>query len=121
MVGKTILELWLFGGNSNNGANCGLAYANSNNGWTNANSNISARLTTLSKKLSGCQYCVMGTHPDIPSLGSKRVSIACVGRNNIHLARKTGSALPPVVLVSRKVFEKDGKVLFEDNKEVVNF
>ena len=47
MVGKTVFELWLFGGNSNNGANCGLAYANSNNAWANANSNISARLTTL--------------------------------------------------------------------------
>lgn len=45
MVGKGILKLWLFGGNSNNGSKCGLAYANSNNVWSNANSNIAARLT----------------------------------------------------------------------------
>ena len=45
MVGKTVFELWMFGGNSNNGANCGLAYANSNNAWSNSNSNISARHT----------------------------------------------------------------------------
>lgn len=49
MVGRKVLKLWLFGGNSNNGSNCGLAYANSNNAWTNSNSNISARLTTLDK------------------------------------------------------------------------
>lgn len=47
MVGKTVSELWLFGGNSNNGSNCGLAYSNSNNAWSNSNSNISARLTTV--------------------------------------------------------------------------
>ena len=74
MVGVAVLKLWLFGGNSNNGANCGLAYANSNNAWTNSNANISARLTMLSKKkTSGCQYCVMGTHPGTVSLGSVRV------------------------------------------------
>ena len=48
MVGIMVTMLWLFGGNSNNGSNCGLAYANSNNAWSNANSNISAR-HTLSK------------------------------------------------------------------------
>ena len=47
MVGKTVFELWMFGGNSNNASNCGLAYANSNNAWTNSNANYSARLTTL--------------------------------------------------------------------------
>ena len=93
MVGKTVFELWLFGGNSNNGANCGLAYANSNNAWANANANYSARLTTLNGslrttvKILGCQYCVKGTHPNTASLGSVRVCIARVGRNNIHLAR----------------------------------
>ena len=39
-------QLWLWGGNSNNGANCGLAYVNSNNAWTNSNSNNGARLTS---------------------------------------------------------------------------
>lgn len=78
MVGKTVFELWLFGGNSNNGANCGLAYANSNNAWSNANANISARLTTLRKKSTGCRYCVMGNHPNTASLGSvHRVYSTC--------------------------------------------
>ena len=40
------LQLWIGSGNSNNGANCGLAYANSNNAWSNANANISARITS---------------------------------------------------------------------------
>lgn len=40
------LQLWFGGGTSNNGANCGLAYANSNNAWSNANANISARITS---------------------------------------------------------------------------
>lgn len=99
MVGKTILELWLFGGNSNNGASCGLAYANSNNAWTNANSNISARLTTLSKKLLGHEYCVIGKRPGVASLGSVCVCIARVVGTTFTL-RGTGSALPPVMLVS---------------------
>lgn len=47
MVGIVVFELWMFGGNSNNGSNCGLAYANSNNAWSNSNANYSARLTTL--------------------------------------------------------------------------
>lgn len=42
---KGCKAVWIWGGNANNGANCGLAYANSNNAWTNANSNISARHT----------------------------------------------------------------------------
>lgn len=88
MVGKTVFELWLFGGNSNNGSNCGLAYANSNNAWTNANANYSARLTTLRKEIyKGVKYCVIGNHPNTASLGSVCVCIARVGRNNIHLAR----------------------------------
>lgn len=40
-------ELLLFGGNANNGSNCGLVYANSNNGWSNSNSNIGARTTSV--------------------------------------------------------------------------
>lgn len=80
----------MFGGNSNNASNCGLAYANSNNAWTNSNANYSARLTTLNGsnavKNLGCKYCVMGTHPNTTSLGSVRVCKARVGRNNIHLA-----------------------------------
>lgn len=39
-------KLWLVGGASNNGANCGLACANSNNAWTNSNANYSARITS---------------------------------------------------------------------------
>ena len=33
----------LFGGNANNGANAGLAYANSNNAPSNTNANIGSR------------------------------------------------------------------------------
>jgi len=35
-----------FGGNANNGANDGVGYANVNNGLTNSNANIGARLAT---------------------------------------------------------------------------
>jgi hypothetical protein len=86
MVGILVMKLWLFGGNSNNGANCGLAYANSNNAWSNSNSNISARHTFWKRIILGCYYCVMGKHPITMSLGSWCVCIASVGRNNIHLA-----------------------------------
>jgi hypothetical protein len=101
MVGITVLKLWLFGGNSNNGANCGLAYANSNNAWSNSNSNISARLTSFIDlnfirvlvlrhgKASG--YCEPW----------QRVQRGTCGQNNI-LLRGFGSALPTVVLVSLK-------------------
>lgn len=33
-----------FGGNANNGANCGFAYANTNNAPSNTNANIGSRL-----------------------------------------------------------------------------
>ena len=59
MVGKRVCELWLFGGNSNNGANCGLAYANSNNAWSNSNSNISARLTIRKRENKIIRVCVL--------------------------------------------------------------
>ena len=35
MVGELVMKLWLFGGNSNNGANCGLAYAYSSRNLVN--------------------------------------------------------------------------------------
>ena len=38
-------EVLIWGGNANNGANCGLAYANSNNAWSNSNANIGSRHT----------------------------------------------------------------------------
>lgn len=37
----------LFGGNANNGANCGFLYANTNNAPSNANANIGSRLYFL--------------------------------------------------------------------------
>ena len=37
-------QLWLFGGHSNYGANCGLAYAYSSNAWSLSDSSVSARL-----------------------------------------------------------------------------
>lgn len=38
------VELLIVGSNANNGSQCGLSYANSNNGFSNANDNIGARL-----------------------------------------------------------------------------
>ena len=89
MVGITVLKLWLFGGNSNNGSNCGLANANSNNAWTNSNANISARLTMLSKTNDKGVSTASWEHTRV-----LRAPAACayvkhvIGRNNIHLARK---------------------------------
>lgn len=55
MVGELVMKLWMFGSDSNNGANCGLAYANSNNAWSESNANISARHTFLINTLSGAE------------------------------------------------------------------
>ena len=41
---QQIVELLNVGGNANNGAQCGVSYANSNNGFSNSNTNIGARL-----------------------------------------------------------------------------
>ncbi len=43
-TGSTTGQLCYCFGNSNNGANAGLAYANSNNAWSNTNSNRGSRL-----------------------------------------------------------------------------
>lgn len=44
-VGKAhTVELLNVGGNANNGSHCGLSYTNSNNGFSNSNTNIGARL-----------------------------------------------------------------------------
>lgn len=45
-------ELWLFGGASNFGASCGLAYVLSLSAWSNAASAISARLAVKSEELA---------------------------------------------------------------------
>lgn len=46
-----VLSLLLWGGNANNGALCGLAYSNSNNAWSNSNSNIGSRHTSVRKRI----------------------------------------------------------------------
>lgn len=48
-------QLWLWGGNSESGANCGLACSNSNNVWTNSPSILGARLAYFGdvNKVSG--------------------------------------------------------------------
>lgn len=85
MVGKMVMKLWLFGGNSNNGSNCGLAYANSNNGWSNSNANISARHTLETKKrVSVLRH---GNAPDYHEPRRRVRMYSPCGRNNIHLAR----------------------------------
>ena len=44
--------LWLFGGNSYLGANCGLASASSSSAWSHSNSGLSARLAVKSEELA---------------------------------------------------------------------
>lgn len=48
-------ELWRFGGDSTDGAACGLAYARSFNAWASSGSVISARLALKSRELA--IYC----------------------------------------------------------------
>lgn len=51
------MELLLFGSNANNFAQCGVAYSNSNNTFSNSNTNIGARLKIFSLYISignGC-------------------------------------------------------------------
>lgn len=45
-------KLWLFGGNSANGAPCGIAYADSNCVWSYSGSSFSARLAVKSESLA---------------------------------------------------------------------
>ena len=45
-------KLWLFGGYSNSGAHCGLAFAYSDNGWSESDAYISARLAVKSEALA---------------------------------------------------------------------
>ena len=45
-------ELWLFGGSSNRGASCGLAYAYSDYAWSHSTASISARLAVKSEALA---------------------------------------------------------------------
>ena len=45
-------SLWLFGGSSYDGANCGLASADSNDAWSSSNSSLSARLAVKSEELA---------------------------------------------------------------------
>lgn len=47
VAGGKVGKVWIWGGNSNNGSSCGLGCSNSNNAWSNSNSNISARITTF--------------------------------------------------------------------------
>ena len=101
MVGIKVVKLWLFGGNSNNGANCGLAYANSNNAWSNSNSNISARLTTLDKKTIRVSVLRHGKAPEYlePRQRVRMYSTCLVGTT--FTLRGVRSAVPPVTLVSQ--------------------
>lgn len=45
-------KLWLFGGYSSNGANCGLAAATSSDAWSDSYANVSARLAVKSEALA---------------------------------------------------------------------
>lgn len=53
------LQLWIGGGDSNNGASCGLAYASSDSAWSYASALFSARLAHKTEELaiySGKQF-----------------------------------------------------------------
>lgn len=45
-------SLWLFGGDSGSGADCGLAYATLSDAWSGSGSSISARLAVKSEELA---------------------------------------------------------------------
>ena len=50
-----VLQLWLFGGNSNSGSRCGLAYSNAYDAWSYSGADNSARLALKSEALA--VYC----------------------------------------------------------------
>ena len=50
------VELLIVGSNANNGSQAGLGYVNSNNAWSNTNTNIGARLT-LSEIQNLLSFC----------------------------------------------------------------
>lgn len=59
------LQLWIGGGDSNYGADCGLAFAYSYPAWSNAPASISARLAHKTEKLaiySGKQFTELWTN-----------------------------------------------------------
>lgn len=59
------LQLWLCGGSSSHGANCGLAFADSYDAWSDANASLSARLAHKTEKLaiySGKQFTELWTN-----------------------------------------------------------
>ena len=59
------LQLWIGGGNSNCGANCGLAFADSYEAWSDANASLSDRLAHKTEKLaiySGKQFTELWTN-----------------------------------------------------------
>lgn len=107
MVGIVVFELWMFGGNSNTGANCGLAYANSNNVWSNSNSNYSARLTTLhsSRNKAAAKNIRVSVlrHGNAPEYHEPRqrarMYSTCWSEQHSPCAESV-SALPPVTLVN---------------------
>ena len=45
-------KIWLFGGTSDDGSNCGLASASSSHAWSNSDSIVSARLAVKSEALA---------------------------------------------------------------------
>ncbi len=106
MVGVRVLKLWLFGGNSNNGSNCGLAYAFSRNAWSSSSSTFSARLTTLDKKTIRVPVLRHGNAPAYPEPRQRvRMYSTCLVGTTFTL-RSVRSAVLPVMLVSPQGFER---------------
>lgn len=101
MVGRKVLKLWLFGGGSYDGSDCGLAYAASYAAWSGSDSYVSARLTTLDKKT--IRVSVL-RHRNAPAYLEPRQRVrmysTCLVGTTFTL-RGAGPVLPPVVLVSQ--------------------
>lgn len=49
---KRIVIGWFFGGVAYNGASCGLACANSSDGWSNSDANVGSRLAVKSSEIA---------------------------------------------------------------------
>ena len=56
------MELLNVGGNANNGAQCGVSYANSNNGFSNSRTNIGARLKFYKLTIPTLGWCYIYIH-----------------------------------------------------------
>ena len=86
-------KLLLWGGNANNGSNCGLAYSNSNNAWSNSNSNYSARQTIERNQENAVVYTA---YPIPPSRAQRfcRTAVAVISTRRYKVSRGKTTCTP---------------------------